>query len=81
MQITVTIPDELAVQARNHGISPEAYVESLIEKARRESTPTTRPRTREQIDAFFLTMAEGSENLPALATESFTRESFYEERH
>ena len=81
MQITVTIPDELAVQASNHGISPEGYVESLIEKARRESTPATRPRTREQIDAFFLTMAEGSENLPALPTESFTRESFYEERH
>jgi hypothetical protein len=81
MQITVTIPDEIAAQAAKRGISPEAYVQSLVEQqVRREASLSSRPRTREQIDAFLMAMAEGSESLPSLPTASFTRESFYEER-
>jgi hypothetical protein len=80
MQITLTIPEELAAQARKRGISPEAYVQSIIEHARREAPSSTQPRTREQIDAFFMAVAEGSESLPSLPTASLTRESFYEDR-
>jgi post-segregation antitoxin (ccd killing protein) len=77
MQITVTISDELAAQAEASGLSVEAYVQSLVEEASRKSLPSHRPRTPEQIEAFFEAMAEGSQKLPLLATESFTRESFY----
>jgi hypothetical protein len=52
------------------------YVQSLVEEAGHQSLsshPFTRP---EQIEAFFAAMAEGSQKLPALPTESFTRESF-----
>ncbi|MEX2263718.1 MAG: hypothetical protein WD696_17320 [Bryobacteraceae bacterium] len=80
MQITVTIPDEIAAQARERGMSVEAYVQSLIEQARPKSQQTQRPRTRKGIEVFFAAMAEGSERLPLLPTESFTRESFYEDR-
>ena len=79
MQITVTIPDELAAQAQARGIPVEAYVQSLVEEAGRKFSSSHPPRTPEQIEAFFEAMAEGSLKLPPLPTESFTRESFYED--
>ena len=80
MRITVTIPDELAAQAKTHGLSVEAYVQDLVEAAARKSLLQHRPRTPERIEAFFAAMAEGSQQLPLLPTESFTRESFYRDR-
>jgi hypothetical protein len=79
MQITITIPDDLAAQAEARGLSVEAYVQRLVEEAGRKSLSPQRPRTREQIEGFFGAMAEGSKKLPALPTESFTRESFYQD--
>jgi hypothetical protein len=35
MQVTVNIPDELAAQVRARGISPEKFVDGLIEDAAR----------------------------------------------
>ncbi len=79
MQITITVPDDVAVQARAHGVSIEAYVGQLIEQARSKPEAVKQPRTREQIESFFSAMAEGSDQLPTLPTESFSRESFYED--
>ena len=80
MQITLTIPDELAAQAKARGISVEEYVQRLLEEAGRKSPALQEPRTPEQLEAFFKAMAQGSQKLPALPTESFSRESFYEDR-
>ncbi len=80
MQVTVTIPDELAAQALARGMSVQAYAQSLIEEADRKSLSSPRSRSPEQIEAFFKAMAEGSQKLPTLPTESFTRESFYRDR-
>jgi hypothetical protein len=80
MQITLTIPDELAVQAKTRGISVEEYVQSLLEEAGRKSPALQESRTPERLEAFFQAMAQGSQKLPALPTESFSRESFYEDR-
>jgi post-segregation antitoxin (ccd killing protein) len=79
MQITLTIPDDIAAQAQARGLSVEAYVQDLIEKARSEGQQHPHTRTREEIQAFFRAMADGSERLPNLPTASFTRESFYED--
>jgi hypothetical protein len=81
MKITVTISDELAAHAEARGLSIEVYVQSLVEEAERKSLPPHRPSTPEQIEAFFEGMAEGSQKLPLLPTESFTRESFYQDRN
>ena len=35
MEITVTIPDELVLQAQAHGLPVETYVERLVEQASR----------------------------------------------
>jgi post-segregation antitoxin (ccd killing protein) len=56
MQITVTIPDELAAQAEARGLSVEAHVQKLVDEAFRKSLPPRRPRTREQIAVFFEAM-------------------------
>jgi hypothetical protein len=76
MRISVTIPDQLAAQAESRGVPVEAYVSELLEQAARpgEAIPQ---RSREEIEAFFTAMAEGSESLPLLPTESFTCSSFY----
>jgi hypothetical protein len=80
MRITLTIPDKLAAQARAHGASVEAYVLGLIEQARPKSPHAHNPRTPEQIERFFAAMSEGSQKLPLLPAESFTRESCYGDR-
>jgi post-segregation antitoxin (ccd killing protein) len=45
MQITLTIPDELAVQAKTRGISVEEYVQRLLEEAGRNSPALQESRT------------------------------------
>jgi hypothetical protein len=78
MQISVTIPDQLAAQAESRGVPVDAYVRELLEQAAAGGPPVPpRGRSREEIEAFFAAMAEGSESLPLLPTESFTRGSFY----
>ncbi len=80
MQITLTIPDDVAAQAQAHGLSVEAYVQNLIEQQARSQEGQTAPvRTREEIESFFSAMSEGAQRLPSLPTSSFTRESFYED--
>src|SRR5260221_9402617 len=76
MQISVTIPDELVAQAKSRGVPVEAYVRDLLEEVIRAKKIVPQ-RSRQEIEAFFDAMAERSANLPALPTETFTRESFY----
>ncbi len=76
MQISVTIPDQLAAQAESRGVPVEAYVSELLEQAAKPDAVIPL-RSREEIEAFFAAMAEGSESLSLLPTESFTRRSFY----
>lgn len=81
MRVTVTIPDQIVIEAQARGLPVEVYVQNLVEEAGRKSLSSSHsPRAPEQIEAFFEAMAEGSRRLPALPTESFTRESFYQDR-
>ena len=80
MQIKLEISEELAGRAKDQGVPVESYIQTLLPKG---ASPESRPqpvRTPEQIAGFFRAMAEGSEQLPQLPTESFARSSFYEER-
>jgi hypothetical protein len=79
MQITLTIPDDVAAQAQARGLSVETYVQNLIEQQARPQEQHAHVRTREEIESFFSAMSEGSQRLPSLPTASFTRESFYED--
>jgi hypothetical protein len=87
----------LAHEARTHGVRPEKYAQDLLLAALHGVRPKdeydpvldsvgapeteTGALTVEQFHALLDSLAEGAENLPDLATESFTRESFYEDRN
>ena len=79
MQIKVEISEELAGRAKDQGVPVESYVQTLLPEGASGGSRPQPVRTPEQIAAFFRAMAEGSEQLPQLPTESFTRSSFYEE--
>jgi len=80
MQITVDIPDELAARVQASGMSPEAYVRSLIEEAERHSQESVEEqRPKRDMETFFREMAAHSDKIPQLPDEAFTRESFYQD--
>lgn len=47
MEITITIPEKLASRAKSSGLSPDAYVERLLEKI--ASISAERNKVREQL--------------------------------
>jgi len=82
MQVTITIPDELAAQAIAGGSTPESYVEKLIaERATSAQSGIIRPkaRTLEEFNAALDRLAQFSDKIPELPIEAFSRASFYED--
>jgi hypothetical protein len=80
MRVTLNIPDDLAAQVRLRGLTPEGYVQSLVDDAAR-TTPTALPpaKPKMEMEAFLQAMAANSTNIPHLPDEAFTRESFYQD--
>jgi len=76
MQITVTIPDELAAQAQARGLTPEGYIEKLIAE---QSAPPQRSQelSQEDFTASLDALTRYSDKIPALPIEAFSRESLY----
>ena len=70
----------LVVEASAHGLAPEKYAGSLLQEVLAPARGASGKLTVEQFHAMLDALAEGSEKLPDLPTESFTRESFYEDR-
>jgi hypothetical protein len=82
MQITVKFPDEFAAQVQARGLTPESYVESLIDDAARLAPVALgpiRPKNKMDMETFLRKMAEFSDRIPQLPDEAFTRESFYQD--
>jgi hypothetical protein len=86
----------LTREAVAHGVRPEKYAGDLLQAAlvrgvRPEESDDvldsigreteSGAMTVEKFHAMLHSLAEGAENLPDLATQSFTRESFYEDRN
>ena len=53
MQVTLTIPDDIADKAQALGLSIEAYVQDLLEQARSQEQQTAQARTHGESEAFF----------------------------
>ncbi len=70
----------LAADAQARGVAMEKYAGSLLEEALASPVSRSGKLTIEKFHAMLDALAEGSERLPNLPTESFTRESFYEDR-
>jgi hypothetical protein len=69
----------LTAQARSEGLPSEKLAERLLRQALRESPVPNGMLTVEEFHQMLKGIAEGSEKLPNLPTESFSRESFYED--
>ncbi len=81
VELKPEIEARLAAEARSQGIPLEKVAERLLQEAL-ASRPVM-PQgdlTIEEFHTMLDALAKGSEELPNLPTESFTRESFYEDR-
>jgi len=68
------------LRARSQGVPLEKLTERLLKEALTTSSLPHGVLTVEEFHQMLDGMAEGSEKLPALATESLSRESFYGDR-
>jgi hypothetical protein len=69
----------LAAEARAKGLPLEKVAEQLLKEALTARSPSCGRLSAEEFHQMLDMMAEGSEELPALPTESFSRASFYED--
>ena len=70
----------LGAEARAQGITLETAAERLLQEAVASRPLPQGNLTVEEFRRMLDALAEDSEKLPSLPTESFTRSSFYEER-
>ena len=70
----------LAARARAEGMPVERAAARILEEAMASRFAAPRNLSITEFHAMLASLAEGSEGLPNLPTQSFTRESFYEGR-
>lgn len=70
----------LLAEAEAQGLSLERIAERLLQEALAARAVAKGSLTVGEFREMLQALRAGSENLPDLATESFTRESFYEDR-
>jgi hypothetical protein len=77
IQVEPEVEASLLARARARGMTLDAYVRSLIEGAAAAAEPASSPMSLAEFDAALGELAEGSENLPVLPPEAYTREGIY----
>jgi hypothetical protein len=70
----------LVAEARAQGVPIEAVAERLLKEVLAERSVSPGHLSPEEFHRMLDAIAEGSEKLPVLPTESFSRENFYEDR-
>jgi hypothetical protein len=70
----------LVAEAQARGVPLETYAGSLLQQILASPVHSSGNLTIEKFHAMLDALAKGSERLPDLPTESFTRETFYEDR-
>jgi hypothetical protein len=70
----------LAAEARAQGLPLEKVAEQLLREALKERSPVRDQLSVQDFHQMLNDMKQGSEVLPNLPTESFSRETFYEDR-
>ena len=80
MQVTLDIPDEVAAQAKAHGVPVEAYVERLVKQAAFQTSEMARRKmTDEEIQAWLDELTQFSDKIPPMPRETFSREMIYQD--
>jgi len=80
IELSPEMEARLAAEARAQGLPLEEVAGRLLKEALKKDSAPDGKMSVEEFHSMLETMAKGSEGLPDLPTESFSRESFYEER-
>ena len=81
MEVTVKIPDQIAVRAKARGLRLEVYIEEILAQLFDAPRPGDgRPRTPGEIQAWLDSLAQFSEKIPPLP-ETISREWIYQEHN
>ena len=80
VELNAEIEAQLVAEARVRGIPLEKVAERLLQEALASLSVPLGNLTVEGFHTMLNALSAGSEGLPNLPTESFTRESFYEDR-
>jgi post-segregation antitoxin (ccd killing protein) len=81
MEVTVTIPDELAARAKSRGMRIEDYVvELLARQLEAQHADAPRMRSPEEIRTWLDALAQFSDKIPALP-EVITRDWIYQDHN
>ena len=80
VELTPESEARLAAEAQARGMALEKYAGSLRQEVLAAPIRRSGPMTVEKFHAMLEALARGSERLPNLPTETFSRESFYEDR-
>jgi hypothetical protein len=79
VQLNQETEARLLAEARAQGVPLEQLAEQLLRQAVAACSKPEGNLSVEEFHSMLDALAEGSETLPNLKTESFTRESFYED--
>jgi hypothetical protein len=75
VQLDANLQDKLLAEARAQGVSLEAYLAGVIQRAAAsEGKP---PISLTEFEAGLRELADGSEQLPVLAPDAYRRDSIY----
>jgi hypothetical protein len=80
VELKPEIAAQLAAEASAQGLPLEKVAERLLQEALASRSVLQGTLSVEKFHAMLKSLASGSEALPNLPTETFTRESFYEDR-
>jgi hypothetical protein len=80
VQLNAETEARLKAEAQAQGLPLETVAERLLKEALAGRSLSNGQMSVEEFHRMLGAMAEGSQKLPELPTESFSRESFYEDR-
>jgi len=80
IELSPEMEARLAAEARAQGLPLEEVAGRLLKEALKKDSAPDGKMSVEEFHRMLEAMAKGSEGLPDLPTESFSRESFYEDR-
>jgi len=80
VELKPEIAAQLAAEASAQGLPLEKVAERLLQEALASRSVLQGTLSVDQFHVMLKSLASGSETLPNLATQTFTRESFYEDR-
>lgn len=77
LELSPELEARLVREAEAHGSKPEEYAQRLLDESLPLHRAGTGILTPEGVETMLREMAKGSENLPDLPNEAFSRESIY----